>query len=764
MNELKLRASVRRVAEFTLRSGDLVPVSLAAMQAGTRGHLARQAASEAQSERAFKWTGECEGVPCEITGRADLLWENRTPPCIEELKLASLPPASPLPVHRMQAVGYAFMLCEECGLSEAAVCVSYISETGEVLAAFEETLTREKAKAQFFSVLAPMAKWTRQLHEYRQKRDQSLSRLPFPYDTFRPGQREMAAQVYTAIRRRKRLFSVLPTGTGKSAAALFPALKALGEGHTRQIFYLTARGTAQLSALDALGRMCERGLVVRSLVLTAKEKRCPMKNMRCHPDHCPRARGYFDRQLPALVRMAEKESWTVKDIDSVCNEFSLCPFEFTLDLSEISDVVICDYNYVFDPMVALKRIVGQGLPFTLLIDEAHNLPSRTRDMLSGTLDSHALTLFRRSAGAVQGRKAPLYKACSAVIKGLRSTDQKEISILADPLNVLIEELGSALSAPPVDGVSDMLRALLQFRLALQRYLSHPEQYRPLFTGRSNGKTLKLLCLEVSLHLREATKKLYGCVCFSATLAPLPAMRALLGGDEDDALFELPSPFLSEHLLTLQASLSTRYQSRQSTAKAVAEAIKALFDGCAGSYIAYFPSYAYLEMIQAELEALDPALPLNVQQRRMDDQARSDFLDCIRNHEGALLSLCVMGGVFAEGVDLPGAQLIGAAVVGVGLPQVNDEQEELRTYYNQTQGDGFAFAYRYPGMQKVLQSAGRVIRSESDRGVILLIDDRYRENAYRELLPAHWQVHFARSNEEIRRLAQEFWHSYGIDNR
>ena len=758
-----LRTSVRRMVEFTLRGGDLLPVSLAAMQEGGRAHRARQGMAKATAERPVRWQQDFDGLSVDIQGRIDLLWADAQPPMVEELKLLSPAaplPEAPVPVHRMQAVCYAFMLCEELSLPVVAVRVSYVTPEGVVRSQFEESLTHEKSAALFFSMLQPLADFHRLQEQHRARRDASLASLRFPYPAYRAGQREMAVQVYTAIRQKKRLFATLPTGTGKSAATLFPALKALGEGKTPQIFCLTARGTAQLSALDALSRMAAEGMAARWLVITAKEKCCPQPDVRCHPDFCPRAKGYYDRELPALLELCRRPVWSSEDIAAACNEHTLCPFEFSLALAELADVVICDYNYIFDPMVSLKRMAGR--PLTLLIDEAHNLPSRVRDMLSAVLSSRDLAAVRRETGKLHGRKSGLYAAMTALLTPLRALEPADAAALLGPVNALIAVMTPYLSAPQAAGYQELFRALLQLRMALERWQAAPGSYRALMEAGARERRLTLLCLDVSAPIQAVTRRMAGVVCFSATLLPLPAMRTLLGGTEEDAVFSLPSPFPPDRLLVLRRAVATRYSRREESAGEIARSILALLDGRAGNYVAYFPSYAYLSLIREALLALRPGLPLNVQGRGMDESARAGFLARMRESRESLLSLCVLGGVFSEGIDLPGSQLIGAAVVGVGLPQVNEVQEALRAHYEETLREGFAFAYRYPGMQKVLQAAGRVIRSEKDAGVVLLLDDRYQEPAYARLLPEHYHPQDVGSPEEIRARTEEFWQSHGIE--
>lgn len=765
MTDFVLHASVRRVVEFTLRSGDIAPVSMAAMQAGTRGHLARQADAGARSERKVQWTGEYQDMPVEISGRIDILHENSDVPLVEEIKLISsdapLPDAA-VPVHRMQALCYAYMLCEECALAQIAVQVSYVTENGLVRVSFSETLTCNEAAQHFFAMLEPFVRWEKALHEFRNMRNISLRALPFPYASYRPGQREMAAQVYTAVKLQKRLFATLPTGTGKSMATLYPALKALGEGKTRQIFYLTARGTTQQAALDALDLLHKKGLHARTLLLTAKDKCCPMTHKRCHPDHCPRAKGYYDRERAGIEALLKETLWTQENIAATADQYMLCPFELSLSLCEIADVVICDYNYAFDPAVHLQRIFDRGLRVTLLIDEAHNLPSRVRGMLGARIGSRELSLVRREAGKIYGRKSAVYKAFSPLLYTLRSLEN---STLPSELPLQIESLLNALSPlftqPQSAFLIDPFRELLSLQSALERVAAAPESYQVLLSGTGKEKSITLLALDIGKHLQTATRRMTGCVFFSATLSPLEEMKTLLGGEEDDAVFALSSPFPPKNLLVLQNSIDTRYARREETASEVAACILSLYDGKPGSYIAFFPSFAYMALAAEKLIALRPDLALNIQERSMDEEARAVFLNNIKNAAAPLLSLCVLGGVFSEGIDLPGLQLIGAAIVGVGLPQVNKEQEALRRYYDNTHLDGFGYAYRYPGMHKVLQAAGRVIRSENDLGAVLLLDARYRESAYAQLLPPHFHITHTTNAAEIRARTKDFWRTHGI---
>ena len=505
--------------------------------------------------------------------------------------------------------------------------------------------------------------------------------------------------------------------------------------------------------------MCAQGLIARWVVLTAKEKRCPQAEMRCHPDFCPRAKGYYDRELPALMDISREKRWDPARIDALCEQYCLCPFEFSLLLCETADVVVCDYNYAFDPLVSLRRIFEAGRTPTLLIDEAHNLPSRVRDMLSCTLDSREAAAIRRESGKLRGRKDTVYQALTAYLQALRPC--QDALQLSAPVDALLSALTPVLGEALAEGTHELYRTLLLARLCLKRMQAHPQEYQALHQSHGKEQSVHLLRLDIAGHLADCTRRMRGCVYFSATLDPLPRMRQLLGGTEEDATFALPSPFPSGNLMILQRGLDTRYQQREATARQVALSLLALYDGQAGKYIAYFPSYAYLELIRDQLLALRPELPLHVQQRSMDEAARAEYLHRFETPNTVFLALCVLGGIFSEGIDLPGARLIGTAIVGVGLPQVNPAQEALRACYDAAFADGFGMAYRYPGMHRVLQAVGRVIRSETDCGVALLLDDRYADPRWQALMPPHYHPQLVRSEDEIRARSQDFWRTHGI---
>lgn len=740
--EADVRISVRELVAFSYVQPDILPAAgmMEAMRAGARAHLSRQSASEGETERSIRWIFEVQELSIQVYGRMDVLHDGDVP-LIEEIKLGHEPPQEPLPEHRAQALCYAAMLaCEKgCGTVRFSVC--YANEKGDVLHSFPEEMNAAALMQAMQDLLLPYAQFALRERAHRMRRDESLSALPFPYDAYRKGQRELAVQVYTAISRKKRLFASLPTGTGKSAAVLYPALKALGEGKTEKILYLTARGTARQSPLQTLVRMRDQGMHARVCVLASKDRLCP-KPVRCHPDECARAGGHFIRQKEAVdALLAGGEMlWDEALIRQYAEQYQLCPFELSLRLTELADVVMMDVNHLFDPFAQIIRLYQRRSRFTLLADEAHHLVDRVRDNLSGCLDSYEFAQIRAAYGKQYGRKNAPYHQMSVLIKALRSMEGEANKEALSSVPAGIEEQARKLLSIAIEhahqgGMVDVLRSCLSFVYALEHM---DEDTAILLESHGKEKTLTLYCLLPGKEISRITKGMRGAVFFSATLHPLPAMKQLLGGTEEDACFALPSPFPPERLAVVRYPISTRYEQRAQTAGQMAKAIEKMVESRRGNYLAFFPSYAYLELVRSQLNP-DAVPQLWVQTRDMGEEARAAFLQAFEQQDTPRLGLCVLGGLFSEGVDLPGERLIGVMVAGVGLPVPSARLSAVRNCYQRHFGDGFAYACRIPGMHKVLQAAGRVIRSETDRGMVLLMDERYFHPEYEELLPAEWQM-------------------------
>lgn len=826
------RVSVRDLVGFTYFCPDILPASgMAELLAGTKAHQARESAQAEQFEieKPIRADVDCEGVRVTVFGRMDAYREG-DPPCVEEIKLCRKPPEAALPEHMAQARLYGALLMVGTPYTAVELHVTYVDEQGIPLRMFVECMERAPLAEVFHTLLAPWLAFAVSERERARLRDVGIRAAGFPFAGYRMGQRELAAQAYTAIVRRKRLFASLPTGTGKSAAVLFPALKALAEGKTHKIVYLTARTTARQSPLNALSLMRAQGMPIRVSTVLAKEKLCPMP-ARCHPDDCARAKGHFLRQSEAVQALLGNDAmWTDAVITQTADAYLLCPFELALTLCDLADVVFMDMNYAFDPFAQIARLFKRRKDFTLLVDEAHHLLDRVRDSLSGSLDTRDLRKDRALFGKSLGRRHPYHGALTALLKALGTVTEGDMPSPAravgsvnmlDPFGSAAGEGGSRnadaptehgnaadpakdagtqtdvrraesanaawhtatdpreasgamreprasptretrIPSPPAEVVyaaqalCEATFALLETRLPdtetrqaagrLIRRLSpflyaaehFDERYAALLTQHNRERALELYCLSPAETVAAVTKGLRGSVFFSATLAPLEGMRELLGGTAEDACFALPSPFPTENLAVVRRRLQTRYAYRADTAARVAGCIAEAMEARPGKYIAYFPSYAYLRLVYGHLAELSLP-PLLVQESEMSEEARTRFMQAFTQGEGATLGLCVLGGLFAEGVDLPGEQLIGAMIVGVGLPTPSLRLKTLQAFYDDRFGDGFLYAWMIPAMQKVAQAGGRIIRTERDRGLLLLLDDRYFHPRYTCLLPPHWRL-------------------------
>ena len=762
----KRRVAVRTMVETVMLAGSLsAAASSARLLEGIRGHQALQAitADGARNEVSVSGVICSEHIELTCYGRIDRLYGDTR---VEEIKTTYLPSErlqNGDPQHWAQAKCYAYLFCEMASVDQIEVSLTYFHlDTGEITT-LQEACSKE-ALAAFYALLTERYLTlleTEFVHERALRED--VRQMAFPFPSFREGQHELASQVYYAIREKSALLAQAPTGTGKTIAVLFPALKALADGHAAKIFYLTARTTQQEAAVHAAQRIQAPHL--RSVVISAKEKMCVYDQPICREGDCPRAEGYYDRLGDALASMNELDGvFTPERIRAHAAKHFLCPFELSLDLSLSCDLIICDYNYAFDPRVRLQRFFQTGRGgFVLLVDEAHNLPDRTRSMYSAAISLANLVETRRSVPKPQ-RKTPLYRALKRL--------EAEIAALFEAIDPPLAE-----SSPPqqltraLDGALDQLsaesipadRALarqLTFDLSAFRFVLDlfDARYRTLYQGGKTTRTITLFCTDASSKLAEVYKKCRSEILFSATLSPAAFYRDLSGVKAETPFLALPSPFPPENLKVFHLPLDTRFAAREATLSHVAEAVCAFVTAREkGNYLVFAPSHAYLSKLSALLRERLPDIELLEQSPKMGDEARAAFLarflpDCA----GITVGLAVMGGVFAEGIDLPAERLCGAVVVGVGLPQVCLERDVLRKAFEESYQSGFRYAYQYPGMSKVLQAAGRIIRTETDRGALLLIDTRYSLSDYRALLPPHWSVQRVRQNEELSMLVKRFW--------
>ncbi len=778
--EKSFRISVRTLVELVLRAGD-IDTRIAGserMLEGAQAHrrVQREAGAGYEAEVTLSGTFPSHGFTVTLEGRADGVIRTAEGVTVDEIKSVTLPLDSIgedfNPLHWAQAACYAFLLARKEALPRVTVRLTYCSADGASLRHFSRDYTAEELDGFVDGLLARYAEWAEYESSRVARRDTALRALPFPFPAFRPGQRPFAAAVYRTIAGRRTLFAQAPTGIGKTVSTLFPAVKALGEGKAQKIFYLTAKTVTRGVAEDALRRMEGLRPDFKSVTLTAKDKICPHPDAGCNPDDCELAKGHYDRLGDGLKDILARESLMDREtVTRYAAAHRLCPFEFGLDLSQWCDCIICDYNYVFDPIVCLRRYFQDTSgDYVFLVDEAHNLPDRAREMYSAELSKSAFLAVRRifrdrdksvfrAAGEVNSRMLALRRECAEAPDGHTLARAEEDTALELCVGNFVRQAGRWLRGHPKEKAEELLTLYFDCLSFLKIAGFYGEEYVTHIVAEGSEVTLRLCCLDPAAQLADTLRKGAAAVFFSATLSPLAFFRRILGGAPGSPLLELPSPFDPGHLCRMTADrVSTRYRHRAQSRGTVARLLAALVGARRGNYLIFFPSYLYMESVLELFPPLCPGAEIIRQTPEMDDASREAFLRGFQpGAQRTLVGFCVMGGVFSEGIDLPGDRLIGVAVVGVGLPQINALQDLIRSYYNAHGGHGYEYVYMYPGMNKVLQAAGRVIRSEDDRGAVLLIDDRFTNREYRALFPAHW-AHFHRvgSPEDVQRTLAAFW--------
>ena len=776
-----IKLAVRQLVELIMRSGDIDNrlVSGNRMQEGARAHRAWQKTSreryaDYRSEAFLSGSYCCDGQEYLLEGRADGIFSHDGVFIVEEIKATALPVAligeDFDPAHWGQAKCYAHIFGLQNDLSEVSIQLTYINLDTNQSKSFVSSFGMAELGDFVNHLIAQYAEWANLAAEWIKIRNDSIQLLKFPFPAYRPGQRQLAVAAYRAIASRARLFVQAPTGVGKTMSVLFPAIKAMGEGINAKIFYLTARTTTRLAAEEAVARMRAGGLRLKTLTLTAKDKICFCDQTTCRPDWCQFAQGHYDRINAAILDTFQASDDLSRPVlEEYARRHRVCPFELSLDLALLADCVICDYNYVFDPRAYLRRFFAAGGgDYVFLIDEAHNLVDRSREMFSAQLDKSRFFQIKKK---YKGLSKSLDKVLNSINRGLiemrkQSPDIGFQAVPARP-DEFIDLVGRFAA-----GAELMLkenRELGEDKDFLQLYFDalgfisvadlYDERYVTLVEASRYEVTVKLFCLDPSRLLAECLQRGISTIMFSATLTPLPYFRDILGGTEGDGLLDLDSPFDPGHLCLLVADrVSTRYRDRDRSREEVAGLIHRLVSAQTGNYIVYFPSYKYMRDVYEVFVSLFPGLETVVQGSGMAESEREEFLaGFAAEPERTLVAFCVLGGIFAEGIDLVGSRLIGVVVVSVGLPQLNPQQDTIMDYFQQKQGRGYEYAYRYPGMNKVLQAAGRVIRSESDQGAVLLIDERYGHRSYLELFPTHWQEYKkVKSAPAISKTLRSFW--------
>ncbi|MBR5509895.1 MAG: ATP-dependent DNA helicase [Lachnospiraceae bacterium] len=779
MEQKVIRVSVRNLVEFLLRSGDLDNRysgrrETEAMQAGSRLHRKIQGkmGSGYQAEVSFRHQVLLGEICISVEGRADGVWTDDGMVTVDEIKgtyrdIQRMDAA--MPVHLAQAKCYAYFYADQHQLEHIRTRMIYANLDTEETEYFTEDHTYVELKDWFFDLMDEYEKWISFEYHWKIQRAVSLRCMEFPF-TYREGQKELAVSVYKTILRKKRIFIQAPTGVGKTLSTLFPSLKAMGEGLNDKIFYLTARTITRTVAADAMDILREQKIRVKSMILTAKEKLCICEEMECNPEHCPCAKGHFDRINDAVFDLWVNgpDSCTREVILEQAHRYQVCPFELNLDLALWMDVIICDYNYVFDPNVYLKRFFGDGIKgeYQFLIDEAHNLVERGRTMYSASLCKEDFLQIKR---LIKGKSALLTQTLDRCNRHLlilkRECEdgyqrQQQIGGFTLHLMHLMSELDRFMEHLNQE---ELRKTLTDFYFDIRDFLNISdrldENYEIYTELAADGRFyLRLFCVRPAVNLRLCLDKGLSTVLFSATLLPVNYYKDLLTGDMEDYAVYARSPFDTRNrLLLIGTDVSSRYTRRcgQEYEK-IASYIYGTAKSCKGNYLVFFPSYQMLDEVYCRCIQYEDIRCIR-QNADMDEEEREIFLEQFHGEQDkSMAAFCVMGGIFSEGIDLPGDRLIGALIIGTGLPMVCREREILKEFFDRKGLDGFAYAYLYPGMNKVLQAAGRVIRTDEDQGVILLLDERFMNSSYKKLFPREWEEHGYCQLDSVISELNTFW--------
>ena len=776
----KLKISVRNLVEFVLRTGDIdnrysTGLDTEAMVAGGKIHRKIQSKMGANyaAEVALRCEIFYEKFSIIVDGRADgiISGEIVTVDEIKGVKRDIEYIKEPMQVHLAQAMCYAYIYGNDNKLETIRVQMTYVNLETEEIKRFIEEYTMEYLSNWFHMIVDEYYKWAEYLYENKVLVEETSKQLQFPYD-YRSGQRDVTVNTYRAIKRKVDLYIQAPTGVGKTMSTVFPAIKAIGEGLGEKIFYLTAKTITGSVAQQAFNTLRDHGLHFKSISITAKDKMCVMEETKCNPEYCERAKGHYDRINEAIFDIISNESDITREVIlNYATKHNICPFEFCLDISNWVDGIICDYNYAFDPSVRLKRYFGESSEnkYIFLVDETHNLVDRAREMYSATI----------------------VKEDVLAIKKLFTGKDKRITGNLEKLNKVMLSykrmcVDGFMLLPTID---EMSTPMLRYVAAMEKYMEEHSDYDGkdeamdfYFCAKTFLNTIelldenyeiyceiddrgdffvKLMCVNPSGRLSMCMESAVSTIFFSATLLPVGYYKKLLSGNENDYAIYIDSPFSKDNRQILIGTDVTSKYTRRNDAEyeKIARYIIETISAKEGNYMVFFPSYRLMENIYEVIDRMNISkfCDLIVQNNGMTEIEREEFLNKFdENNPKTLLAMCVMGGIFSEGIDLKNDRLIGTIIVGTGLPQICKEREIISDYFQDQGLNGFDYAYRYPGMNKVLQAAGRVIRTEEDMGVIVLLDERFRQSGYRALYPREWDDVENVTVDHIARKIDDFW--------
>ena len=841
----ELHTSVRNLVEFILRGGDIDNRSgrmiTDAMMEGSKIHrkIQRSMGEDYQAEVPLALTIEAEEYMLVIEGRADgiaygefpnqnsekeactqdtfLDWTGKSEEMvyIDEIKgvyrnVATM--EAPVYVHKAQAMCYAYIYALQNHLDQIGVQMTYCNLDTEDVKLFQEVFAWDALADWFGNLIAEYRKWADWQIMWRRKRQESIQNLEFPYP-YREGQRKLVGDVYRTIRRGKNLFLQAPTGVGKTISTIFPAVKAVGEELADRIFYLTAKTITATVAKETFGLLREQGYQAKIIQLTAKEKLClcgntaieqeaadqdnpypdfPQIKLECNPQNCPYAKGHFDRVNDAVFELLQaSDLFTREEILAQARKHRVCPFELSLDVATWCDNILCDYNYVFDPNVYLKRFFQDSSKekYLFLVDEAHNLVDRSREMYSATLYKEDILAVKKIMKPHNQAIARTLDKCNkAMLDFKRECENysvcESVGVLTFYLMRLVSQMEEFFEKPrEFPDKKTVLDFYFELRNFVNIYDLVDENYVIYDEMQEDGRfMIKLFCVDPSKNLQKCIDKSVSTIFFSATLLPINYYKRLLSTKEDNYAIYAQSTFdETQRLLAFGRDVSTKYTRRgPAEYEKIARYIRAAIRSKKGNYMVFFPSYKMMQdvydvFVRVERESdtrngvavsdeqniaeesLEESLTIIMQHSNMNEAEREEFLQAFEQEDGGtLVAFCVMGGIFGEGIDLKNDRLIGAVIVGTGLPQISNEREILKQYYDKQGLSGFDYAFRYPGINKVLQAAGRVIRTQEDRGIIVLLDERFLQSDYNALYPREWKNRIVGNVETVDAEICKFW--------
>ncbi len=780
----EIKISVRNLVEFVMRTGSIDTTKGSSIKPveGTRAHqmIQRTYGDNYEAEYYLKYNFDYNDINITIEGRADGILKEDNKIIIDEIKttLKNVYEYNENinPLHIAQAKCYGYIYCMLNNLDGIYIQLTYYNLDYGNMNKIIRYYSLGELENEFFNLIDEYKTWINMEREYQVERNKSIDNLEFPFNTYRKGQREFAVYVYKSILEGKKCFAQAPTGTGKTISTLFPAIKALGKNHTTKIFYLTARNATKDVCEKSILLMKNSNLNLKYTTISAKDKVCKKDETNCNPEYCEYAKGYYDRINEALKEILINESnYSKNNIDRLSDKYKLCPFELSLDLTVFSDIVICDYNYIFDPKVYLKRFLdSNNKEYTFLIDEAHNLVDRSRGMYSKLL---CKSQFDSISKILKGKGRKLNYANNKIKSYFKNIDEelttyKEINLLNHIESIEIDiELLSLLKSfvqkidEYLEEINTENEELIDLYFEINSFLSIAEFYDnnfiTIFEQSKSDIIVKINCIDPSKIIAKRLEKAKSTIIFSATLIPINYFNKMYNKQEEDYFISLNSPFnVNNRELIFANNINTTYNRRYETCDDIIEYIKNCVESKVGNYMVFFPSYSYMNLVYEKIKQIHKHMDIQVQTTDMSEANKEKFLDAFKeNNKSTHVGFCVLGSHFSEGIDLTNNKLIGVIVIGVGMPQIGIERNLIKNHFDAKDYNGFDYAYTYPGMIKVLQAAGRCIRTSDDKGIIMLIDSRYSQSRYQKLFPKEWYPNkIARKSEDIRNICKNFWES------